>query len=195
MTYYCGENLDTMKQLFLIPFFCLSMAAFLSAQDHFLVQLENRSPDVNAMVMAYEGSAAIPFLAKDVKGVEYSLMNMKGKTVLLWFWNQDCPLCLTHIDALNLLAQKYPNDLQIVSFSDNTKEEVLSFMQNTPLGFPVIPNSKTLADGPYGGDLGYPKYFMVDKTGKIKWAIPEVEMRGDFNAFNFLETLHVSLSK
>ena len=167
----------------------------LQAQNHFLVELENRSPDVNAMVQAFEGTQPVPFLANDVHGIERSYFDMIGKTMLLWFWNNDCQKCVGQIDALNKLTEKYPNDLKIISFSDNTKQEVLQFMENTKIIFPVIASSRTLSDGPYGGDLGYPKFFMLDKEGNTKWVIPEVEMRGDFDAFNFFETLHISLQK
>ena len=166
-----------------------------SAQDHFLVELENRSPDVQALVQAYEGTASIPFLANDVKGAEQSLPAMQGKTVLLWFWNNDCPKCIDQISDLNTLAAKYPDNLQIVSFSDNSKQEVLDFMGIRDVSFPVIPNSKTLSDGPYGGDLGYPKFFILDKKGMVKWVIPEEEMKSNFDTLNFFETLHVSLHK
>lgn len=165
----------------------------LSAQEHFKVDLSNRAPDVKSLVMAYEGSSSIPFQANDVHGVQHSLMSMKGKTVMLWFWNNDCIKCHEQIDDLNLLTQKYPDNLRVISFSDNTKEEVLSFLQDKPVDFPVIPNSKTLSEGPYGGDLGYPKLFILDKSGKIKWVIPQVEMKNNFGAFGFLESLHVSL--
>lgn len=166
-----------------------------NTQDHFLVQLENRSPDVKSLVMAYEGTSSIPFLANDVDGKEQSLMNKTGKNVVLWFWNNDCQKCISQISDLNRLTQAYPNDLEVVSFSDNTKEEVLAFEKGTPVDFPVIPNSKTLTDGPYGGDLGYPKLFILDKNGKIKYVIPEIEMKNNFDIYNFLETLHISLNK
>jgi len=174
----------------LLVFFAISVV---QSQNHFLVDLENRSPDVTTMVVAYEGTPSIPFLANDVLGQEQSLMAMKGKTVLLWFWNNDCQKCISQIPALNQLKAKYPDNLEIVSFSDNSKEEVLSFTSTTKVDFPVIPSSKVLSEGPYGGDLGYPKFFLLDQKGMIKWVIPEVEMKNNFDTFNFFETLHVSL--
>ena len=176
-----------------ILFLFFSLIIF--SQDHFLVELENRSPDVASLVMSYEGTPSIPFLANDIDGVEQALMNKTGKNVILWFWNQDCPKCIEQIDALNLLVQNHGEDLEVISFSDNSKEEAIAFRQTTPISFPVIPNSKTLAEGPYGGDLGYPKFFILDKNGVIKWAIPQVEMKNNFNTYNFLETLHISLQK
>jgi len=136
-----------------------------NAQEYFKVDLSNRAPDVQSLVMAYEGTNSIPFQAKDVKGIEHSLMALKGKTVMLWFWNNECIKCHEQIAALNLLTAKYPENLQVVSFSDNTKEEIIQFTTGVPVDFPIIPNSQTLSEGPYGGDLGYPKIFILDKAG------------------------------
>jgi len=183
-----------MRIIYISILICLG-SFYLNGQAHFLVELEDRSPDVKSMVMAYEGTQSIPFMATDTNGDEQAIFNMTGKTVLMWFWNNDCPKCHDQIDDFNLLAQKYPDDLQIVSFSDNNKEEILAFTATRPVGFPIIANSKTLSEGPYGGDLGYPKVFVLDKNGMIKWVIPEVEMKSNFDTFNFFETLHVSLGK
>lgn len=181
--------------MFSISVFLVLIGCTAYCQDHFLVDLENRSPDVNALVMAYEGTPSIPFIAKDVQGIEQSVMEMKGKTVLLWFWNNDCQNCHNQIAALNQLKAKYPDNLNIISFSDNTKEEVENFTSTTAVDFPVIANSKILSEGPYGGDLGYPKVFLLDQKGMIKWVIPEMEMKNNFDTFSFFETLHVSLHK
>lgn len=176
--------------------FCLLLfGSTLFAQDHFLVELESRSPDVRSLVGSYEGQPLIPILAKDLNGVEHNFMAMKGKTVMLWFWNLDCPKCFEQIDAFNQLTQNYSDKLQVISFSDNSKEEMNEFLKTRQVDFPIIPHSKTLADGPYGGDLGYPRIFIVDEFGITKWVIPEIEMRGDFDAYPFLETLLRSIQK
>lgn len=179
-----------MKNAFLALFALVILSSPLLAQDHFLVEWKARSPDIKSMVAAYEGNPAIPIMAKDLNGKEHSIMNMRGKNVFLWFWNLDCPKCLEQIDDFNLLAQNYPDDLVILTFSDNSKEEMRAFAESRPIDFPIIPKSKTLADGPYGGDLGYPRLFIIDKSGIVKYVIPEQEMRGDFKPFQFLEMIH-----
>jgi len=177
----------------LLALFFSFCSLLVTAQDHFLVDLSNRAPDVQSLVMGYEGTKSIPFLANDVNGQEQSLMAMTGKTVMLWFWNKDCIKCLEQIDALNQLTDKFPKDLQIVAFSDDSKEEVLALQETRPMNFPVIPNSRTLAQGPYGGDLGYPKIFILDKNAMIKWVLPEAEMKQNFDPLTFLEALHRSI--
>lgn len=167
----------------------------LLGQDHFLVELENRSPGVKAQVQAYEGRPTIPILAKDTDGVEHSLASMKGKISFLWFWNEDCPKCIEYIGGLNKIQDENPNTLSVLSFSDNMKDEVIAFKARTPLSFPVIPNSKLLADGPFGGDFGYPRLFIVDQEGIVKYVIPEEEMRGNFDAYGFFDAIHRSLLK
>ena len=165
------------------------------AQDHFLVELENRSPDVQAQVKAYEGFPTIPFLANDIDEVEHSYESIKGKTSFLWFWNTKCPKCVEYISALNAMYDNHESTLNILSFCDEPKAEVLKFRETTPINFPVIANSKLLADGPFGGDFGYPRLFIIDEYGVVKYVIPEIEMRGDFDALGFFEAVHRSLAK
>jgi len=158
-----------------------------------LVELENRSPDVKAQVKAYEGFPVIPFLAKDIEGKEHSINSIRGKTAFLWFWNQDCPKCIEYSTALNQIQAENPNTLEVISFCDNKKPEIIEFVKQTNIEFPIIPNSKMLADGPFGGDFGYPRLFIVDEFGVIKYVIPEVEMRGNFDAYGFFNTIQRSL--
>ncbi len=179
----------------LLLFIIIIFSFHLSAQDHFIVELESRSPDVKELVKSYEGFPAIPFLANDLNGDEQSISGYNGKVVFLWFWNTDCIPCKKQATALNLLTQKYASKLQVISFSDDSKAKTQEFLNNTPMDFPVIANSKTLADGPYGGDMGYPRIFIIDQQGIIKWVFPEELMKGDFNTYNILETLLISLYK
>jgi len=184
-----------MIRIAFIFFLLLSLVPFSYAQDHFLVELETRSPDVQAQVGGYEGYPSIPFMANDTEGVQHTVGSLKGKTSFLYFWNEDCPKCIEYLDALNRVQDENGSTLQVLSFSDNKKEEVIRFLEATPLSFPVIANTKLLADGPFGGDFGYPRLFIVDSDGIIKYVIPEVEMRGNFDAFGFFDTIQRSLQK
>ncbi len=178
----------TISTLFFISFTAI-------AQNHFLVELESRSPDVQAQVKGYEGRPNIPFMANDTDGVEHTVGSLKGKTSFLYFWNEDCPKCIEYLDALSRVQDENVATLQVISFSDNTKAEATSFLEARPLSFPVIANSKMLAEGPFGGDFGYPRLFIVDDEGVVKYVIPEVEMRGNFDAYGFFDTIQRSMQK
>lgn len=185
-----------MRKLFPTLVFLLGMH-IVYAQNHYLVELEKRSPDVEALVRGYENQKCMPFMANDIYGTEQSWMNYtdKGKNVILWFWKMDCPKCVEQLDALNLLQQKYADQLQIISLADDDKASLQAFAEYRKFGFPIVPNSKTLADGPFGGDLGYPRIFILASNGMTKWVFPQDHMKSGFDTFNVLETLQISLSK
>jgi peroxiredoxin len=163
--------------------------------NHFLVEMENRSPSVQDLVRGYEGFPGIPFQAMDIKGNNQFLGDYKGKTVILYFWNLSNTISTSQIDALNLLQSRYRDNLQVVSCADDSKEELISYMKQRPIDFPIIPSSSTLSEGPYGGDLGYPKIFMVDEFGVIKWVFPSSSFSSDFDTYKVLEVLHTQLQK
>ncbi|MDA8693353.1 TlpA family protein disulfide reductase [Saprospiraceae bacterium] len=184
-----------MKTLFSVITMILFISTSVLAQDHFLVELETRSPDVQAQVKGYEGYPSIQFMASDTEGTQHTVNSLKGKVSYLYFWNEDCPKCIEYLDALNRVQDENPSTLNVLSFSDNKKDEVISFLETKQLNFPVIANSKLLADGPYGGDFGYPRLFIIDEDGIIKYVIPEAEMRGNFDAYGFFDAVQRSLQK
>jgi len=184
-----------MKTTFaMIALLCFSFVG-LEAQEHFKVELEDRSPDVQDLVKGYENFPSIPIIAKDINGVEHNLMNYKEeeKNVIMWFMNLNCPKCLNQIDDLNMLQEKYGDELQILALGDDEKIALSALAEYRPINFPMIPNCKTLADGPYGGDLGYPRIFIIDEFGVVKWVFPQEQMKNSFETFKVLEALHVQL--
>lgn len=165
------------------------MCGNLIGQNHFLVELENRSPDVATMVRSYEGTAAIPIMANDIDGVEQYIGNYKGENLILFFWKQNSPDCTRLIPILNDLKATEA-DFNVLSFSTSMKADLLAYREANPIDFPVIPNSEILSEGPYGGDLGYPKIFFVDKKGIIKWVFPANELNNGIDIKNILAILH-----
>lgn len=181
-------NLIDMNRIAFITSVFVFSVGFLFGQDHFLVELENRSPDVATMVRSFEGMPAIPIMANDVDGVEHYIGNYKGKNLILFFWKKESPECQRLLPIMNEIASL--DDIQILSFSTNMKDDILSFREQQEIKFPVIPNSKILSDGPYGGDLGYPKIFFVDEWGIIKWVFPASEINSGIDIKKILTILH-----
>ena len=182
----------------------ISLALFISilfsfnsfAQDNFfLVELEPRTPEVEDLVQSFEGTSVVPIMAADLSGNQVSVLDQRDKVVLLWFWKLECDLCIQKIPVLNQLQDEFPN-LKIISYTANTKEEMLAFAEHTPLNFSVIPNASMIAEGPYSGELGYPKMFFVDKKQIIRWVFPSKDfLSPKFDLYNIVKTLHMQLDQ
>ncbi len=180
---------------YLVSLFALFFTLQISAQDHFLVDLEPRSPDVEAMVQAFEGTKAIPIMANNIDGQQVNIGSLKGKVVLLWFWHLKCDRCIQEISTLNLLQQELSN-FEIVSFANENGEELRTFRESMPIDFDVIPSSSMLAEGPYIGEFGFPKMFFIDQSGTIKWVFPAKDFSSSkFDLYNIVKNLHKQLNQ
>jgi len=168
----------------------------LNAQDYFKVELEKRSPGVQDLVRSFEGFPVIPFMAEDMNGNPQNLAELSGdKYTILYFWNLDCPTCLDQLDDLNLLSQNFKNKLDIISLVDEDKRTIFDYSQKRPIDFSIIPNSKTLAEGPYAGDLGYPRIFIVDDYGLVRWVFAKDSFENGMDTYRVMETLLTQLEK
>lgn len=159
-------------------------------QDHFLVDLPDRKPDIATMVRSYEGTAVIPVMANDIHGEEHFIGNYQGRNLILYFWKIGNPRSVELLQNLNLLNHQYPQ-LNVLSFAIDQTQDLLAFTQSTQVDFPIIPNAQILSEGPYGGELGIPKLFFIDKNGITKWVFPAQELNNtNIDISNILSILH-----
>jgi len=165
------------------------MSALLIGQEHFMVQLPDRSPDIATMVRSYEGTPVIPIMANDIEGKEQFIGDYRGNNLILYFWKIGNPRSVELLNNLNILQGKYDN-LKVVSFAIDQKPELLDFTESFEVNFPIVPNSKILSDGPYGGELGMPKLFFVNQHGVTKWVFPAQELNSDMDVSKILSILH-----
>lgn len=161
--------------------------------DHYLVEFDEFTPPTKDLIASFEGFPSVPFLAPDIKGTEHFLGNYKGKNVVLWFWKLDCTSCVSQIKDLNVLQSRYRDKLQIISLSDNSKAEMLDFIKSTPVDFPIIYKAKTLGDGPYAGELGYPRMFVINEFGVIVKVLPSEAFTDSTNTLGALESILTGL--
>ncbi len=176
--------------IFSAAFFMAAFAQEAMSEDgsHFLVDFGKFSPPVREMAQAFEGQAAEKFLASDINGTEHFLGDYKGKKVILWFWSKDETLSTGHINALNA-TQEHNKDLIILSFARGTKSEVKAFADANNINFTVIPNADVFGQMAYASDLGYPRYFFIDKEGIIKQVWPAQSFDQGVNPYNAISDM------
>ncbi len=80
-------------------------------------------------------------------GAPYDLEQLKGKTVLLNFWNPECVHCLAEIGALNrLYAQTEGQDIRVLGIVTEDEERLAATIQKEGICFPVFSYKGTLPE-------------------------------------------------
>lgn len=110
------------------------------------------------------------FKLNEIDGENYSSEALNGDVVLLNFWATWCPPCVEELPSLNRLQQRYENtDLKVISVDfRETPEEMRSFLQQTPVDFPVLldlDGRTSLAWGVFS----FPSSFIIDRRGRIRY--------------------------
>lgn len=108
-------------------------------------------------------------------GKKISLIDLKGKTVLINFWATWCGPCKAELPDLENLSKTYSSKgLVIVGVSvdkgDNLLTDVSSFTSQNGLTYQIVIDNDDVANA-YGNINALPTSFLVDKNGKIvdKW--------------------------
>ncbi len=108
------------------------------------------------------------FSLADLSGHPLTLANYRGKVVLLDFWATWCEPCKTEIPYFIDMQNRYTGQgLQIIGISmDDEVKPVRDFQQQFKMNYPVAIGNAKLAES-YGGILGLPITFVIDRQGHI----------------------------
>ena len=103
-----------------------------------------------------------------IDGGQLRLSSYRGKVVLLDFWATWCVPCREETPHFVELQQKYGGEgLQIIGVSmDDSPEPVHTFYQQFHMNYPVVMGTADVG-GAYGGVLGLPIAFLIDREGLI----------------------------
>jgi len=101
-------------------------------------------------------------------GTPLRLSSYRGKVVLLDFWATWCVPCREETPHFVDLQKEYADrGLQIIGVSmDDTSEPVRDFSQQFHVNYPVVMGNAATGEA-YGGVLGLPIAFLLDRDGRI----------------------------
>ena len=144
-----------MKKLyFILSLFCSN---YLFSQSKLLVQ-ESPIPEMNLSVITNIQTGEIQ---------QEKLSNSNGKIRILDFWATWCGPCIAKMSDLQQLKNEFPNDLEIISISDETIEKILPFVQKRNLPFRFVIDKESVISNKF--EVGaLPFTILIDKKGIIK---------------------------
>jgi cytochrome c biogenesis protein CcmG/thiol:disulfide interchange protein DsbE len=111
------------------------------------------------------------FVFNDVEtGQEDRLSRYAGKVIVINFWATWCAPCLKEIPDLNRLQREYPEDLAVISISDEEQGLLQSFQQQLPLESQsrMVPFGSELPQPFTGAFVIRPATFVVDRDGMVR---------------------------
>ena len=114
------------------------------------------------------GDAAPDFALTDFNGKPLRLADYRGKLVLLNFWASWCGPCLEEMPRLSALQRNYgARGLQVIGVSmDDEAAAAKGLLAKRPVDYPIALGDEKLGER-YGGILGLPQSFLIDRHGLI----------------------------
>ena len=115
------------------------------------------------------GHSAPSFSRLDLTHRKVVLRSYRGRIVLLNFWATWCEPCLTEMPTFVEWQKQYGSrNFQVIGISmDDAAPEVIATVSRLKLNYPVLMGDEYLG-ADYGGVLGLPVTFLIDRDGKIQ---------------------------
>jgi peroxiredoxin len=114
------------------------------------------------------GDVAPDFALTNVDGKMLRLADYRGQLVLLNFWASWCGPCVEEMPRLAAWQRDYgAAGLQVIGVSmDDEAAPVRRFLARHPVDYPIVLGDAQLGER-YGGILGLPQSFLIDRRGRI----------------------------
>lgn len=104
--------------------------------------------------------------AELISGQPVDLADYKGKTVLVHFWADWCPICKAEQDNIQSISEDFP--VLTVAMQSGNAGSVREFMQQESLTFPAVADPLGVISSGWGVQA-VPVSFIIDAAGDIRF--------------------------
>lgn len=136
------------------------------------LSLPARAELTETLIPVTDRPAAPAFTLPDTDGNEVSLIDLRGKVIVLSFWATWCPPCREEMPSMQSMWQRLRGDdfeLLAVNVGED-EDQVFAFRYEfeQALEFPIVldEHSKVVSEYPV---RGLPTTFVIDKHGRIAY--------------------------
>jgi len=90
---------------------------------------------------------------------------LSGTPSIINLWFVACPPCIEEMPLLNNIKKYYKDEVDFISITFNTDDEVHSLLENHPFNYLHLTNAKLYLSKI--GIIAYPKTLILDKSNRI----------------------------
>jgi thiol-disulfide isomerase/thioredoxin len=150
----------------------LGAVALTAAAAGYLLSTRGGEPPALRTATARQVPATRPeFTLTDSTGQARAISEWDGSALIINFWATWCPPCRREIPLLNALHARHLADgFQVIGVAVDFREDVLNYMQDTPIDYPVLIGEQDGLDAAraFGMEtMGFPFTVFTDKRGRI----------------------------
>jgi len=153
-----------------IPFILLGLGLVLIFTSAFYI-LRDLPPQTDLSAVPIEVDYPAPELTlTDIEGVTRSLADYHGSVVLVNLWATWCDPCKKEMPVLQAFHKKYERDgFTVIAINDgDPTADVLQFVKDFKLTFPVWLDPTYIATEQAFKTLGLPTSYIIDRNGTVR---------------------------
>jgi len=140
----------------------------------------------NEKIYSYENKPIPKFTLRNLQSKKISSNDLKGKVTVINLWFTNCFPCVKEIPILNVLQNKYKDQVRFLAITYDSKQKVKAFLKKKDFNFEQLVNAESYLRKELG-NRAYPKIIILDKEGIVRYIGGGIPSKHDFETRKWKE--------